>query len=164
MNKVIHVIDKTLAISLMFLMIAIVLSVLWQVLSRYLLQSPSSGSEEIARFLLIWISLFGAAYSYRVKLHLGLDIVVKRMPAEKQVLTTIFCYLIVLIFSILVLILGGYYLVNLTFNPIQISPALGWHIGYVYSALPLTGILISIYAINDLYLVFREHSNIKGSQ
>ena len=161
MNRIIQMIDKTLAFSLIFLMTAIVLSVLWQVLSRYLLQSPSSGSEEIARFLLIWISLLGAAYSYRIKLHLGLDIVVKRMSPIKQVLATIFCYLAVLLFSILVLILGGYYLVNLTFNPIQISPALGLHIGYIYMALPLTGILISIYAMNDLYLIWKEHFNMK---
>lgn len=161
MNRIIQMIDKALGFSLIFLMTAIVLSVLWQVLSRYLLQSPSSGSEEIARFLLIWISLFGAAYSYRIKLHLGLDIVVKRMPPTKQVLATIFCYLAVLLFSILVLILGGYYLVNLTFNPIQISPALGLHIGYIYMALPLTGILISIYAMNDLYLIWKEHFNMK---
>lgn len=164
MNKIIQIIDKTLAFSLMFLMTAIVFSVLWQVLSRYLLQSPSSGSEEIARFLLIWISLFGAAYSYRIKLHLGLDIVVKRMPPTKQVLATIFCHLAVLIFSALVLILGGYYLVSLTFNPIQISPALGLHIGYVYMALPLTGILISIYAINDLYLMWKESFNVEVIQ
>jgi TRAP-type C4-dicarboxylate transport system permease small subunit len=164
MNKIIQIIDKTLAFSLMFLMTAIVLSVLWQVLSRYLLQSPSSGSEEIARFLLIWISLFGAAYSYRIKLHLGLDIVVKIMPPTKQILATIFCHLAVLIFSALVLILGGYYLVSLTFNPIQISPALGLHIGYVYMALPLTGILISIYAINDLYLMWKERFNVEGIQ
>ena len=164
MNKLIQVIDKTLAFSLIFLMAAIVVSVLWQVLSRYLLQSPSSGSEEIARFLLIWISLFGAAYSYRIKLHLGLDIVVKRMPPTRQVLATIFCHLAVLVFSILVLILGGYNLVSLTFNPIQISPALGLHIGYVYMALPLTGVLISLYAVNDLYLIWKEHFTVKGIQ
>jgi TRAP-type C4-dicarboxylate transport system permease small subunit len=164
MNKIIQIIDKTLAFSLMFLMTAIVLSVLWQVLSRYLLQSPSSGSEEIARFLLIWISLFGAAYSYRIKLHLGLDIVVKRMPPTKQVLATIFCHLAVLVFSTLVMILGGYYLVNLTFNPVQISPALGLQVGYVYMALPLTGILICIYAINDLYLIWKEYFNVKEIQ
>jgi TRAP-type C4-dicarboxylate transport system permease small subunit len=162
MNKIISIIDKTLACSLILLMTAIVLSVLWQVLSRYLLQSPSSGSEEIARFLLIWISLLGAAYSYRIKLHLGLDIVVKRMQPTQQVLATVFCHLSVLFFSIVVLILGGYYLVTLTFNPVQVSPALGLNIGYVYMVLPLTGILISVYALNDLYVIWKNHFNVKA--
>ncbi|WP_426359297.1 TRAP transporter small permease [Pseudocolwellia sp. HL-MZ19] len=161
MSSIIRIIDKMLSISLMFLMVAIVFAVLWQVLSRYLLQSPSSGSEEIARFLLIWISLLGAAYSYRVKLHLGLDIVTKRMPDKQQKLTAIFCHVVVLIFSLLVLVLGGSYLVLLTLNPIQISPALGIYIGYVYMVLPLTGFLMSAYALNEIVLIMQNNLSVE---
>ncbi|WP_159820934.1 TRAP transporter small permease [Colwellia sp. 20A7] len=161
MNKIVSVIDYLLKYMLIFLIIAIVLAVLWQVLSRYLLTSPSSGSEEIARFLLIWISLLGAAYSYRIKLHLGLDIVVKKMSDKQQQFATMFCHFMVLLFSLLVLLVGGSNLVLITFNPVQISPALGFHIGYVYTVLPLTGFLMSVYALNELMLSVKSKSSVQ---
>ena len=81
------------------LMLAIVLIVCWQVLSRYLLHSPSSISEEIARFLLIWISLIGAVYCYRTKAHLGLDILTNKLAEKQQKITKMknakTCFLII---------------------------------------------------------------------
>ena len=161
MNKLIITLDKLLKVSLIVMMTLIILAVLWQVLSRYLLQTPSSGSEEIARFLLIWISLIGAVYSYRVKLHLGLDVFVKKMKMPQQNTTNLFCHGIILVFSMTVLVFGGIKLVLLTFNPIQISPALGWHIGYVYLVLPLSGVFMSIYAVNELMVTWHQRNTPK---
>ena len=158
MNKLITAIDKLLQASLIAMMSLIILSVLWQVLSRYLLQTPSSGSEELARFLLIWISLLGAVYSYRIKLHLGIDVLVKKMQPNPQLVTTLFCHLVVFAFSVAVLGFGGSKLVLLTFNPVQISPALGFHMGYIYLVLPLSGVLMSIYALNELAATWQQRN------
>ncbi len=156
MNNIISAIDKVLKISLIVMLSAIILAVLWQVLSRYLLQSPSSGSEEIARFLLIWISLLGGVYSYRMKMHLGLDVLVKKMPPKQEWASQILCHLLVLAFSMSVLVVGGFNLVLLTFNPVQISAALGIHMGYVYMVLPLSGILMSFSALNELLTTWQQ--------
>lgn len=56
------IIDKGLELSLIFLMAFLVVDVLWQVLSRYILVSPSSVTDELAGYLLIWVGLLGAAY------------------------------------------------------------------------------------------------------
>ena len=55
------IIDKGLELSLIFLMAFLVVDVLWQVLSRYILVSPSSVTDELAGYLLIWVGLLGAA-------------------------------------------------------------------------------------------------------
>lgn len=144
------------------MMSLIILSVLWQVLSRYLLQTPSSGSEELARFLLIWISLIGAVYSYRVKLHLGLDVLVNKLPHNQQVATQLFCHVAILFFSLAVLVFGGVKLVLLTFNPVQISPALGFHMGYVYLVLPLSGVLMTLYAVNELMVTWQQRAKVEA--
>jgi len=146
MSKLIDKLDYLIERLLMLLMLAIVLIVSWQVLSRYLLQSPSSVSEEVARFLLIWISLIGAVYCYRTKAHLGLDIITNKLAAKQQKIAALFTHVMVFIFSALVLIIGGIRLVILAFEPIQRSPALDVPMGYIYSVLPLSGLLLCLYA------------------
>ena len=74
MQSVLKKLDSVLAFILMILMATIVIDVTWQVLSRFIVGNPSSVTEEIARFLLIWIGLLGAAYAFRMHSHLGLDL------------------------------------------------------------------------------------------
>ena len=50
--------DKTLEWMLGILLITMVLNVLWQVFSRYILNDPSTFTDELSRYLLIWILLF----------------------------------------------------------------------------------------------------------
>jgi len=146
MNKLLAKVDYLIERLLMLLMLAIVLIVSWQVLSRYLLHSPSSVSEEVARFLLIWISLIGAVYCYRTKAHLGLDIITNKLAAKQQKIAALFTHVMVFLFSALVLVIGGIRLVTLAFEPIQRSPALDVPMGYIYCVLPLSGVLLCLYA------------------
>jgi len=53
----------------------------------------------------------------------------------------------VFVFSGLVLVLGGVHLVELSFQPIQISPALGLPMGFIYSVLPISGLLLCFYSM-----------------
>lgn len=149
-NKVLNILDSVIKNSLMVLMAAIVLTVVWQVLSRYLLQSPSSGSEELARFCLIWIGMLGAVYCYRVKAHLGLDILVNKLENKQQKKVQLICQLLVIYFSVSVLIIGGFELVSLTLQPVQISPALAIKVAYVYSIVPISGVLMTVYALGEV--------------
>src|SRR5690606_39469394 len=85
MQKLLTKLDRVLALILMVLMATIVVDVTWQVLSRFILGNPSSVTEEIARFLLIWIGLLGAAYAFRTHSHLGLDLFTAKMaPARRH--------------------------------------------------------------------------------
>ncbi len=146
MNKVITSLDYLISKALISLMILIVATVTWQVLSRYLLQSPSSGSEELARFLLIWIGLLGAVYCYRTKAHLGLNIVTNKLPPQSQVMAALLSHIMVIVFASTTLVMGGYNLVNMALDPVQISPALAIKMAHVYAILPLTGVLFCLYA------------------
>ena len=78
MRQLVKLIDKTLAAALILAMAAILLVVVWQVISRYLLQDPASVTEELSRFLLIWIGILGSAYAYRQKVHLGFNLIVNK--------------------------------------------------------------------------------------
>ena len=82
MRKVIRLIDQLVAGTLMLAMALILLTVVWQVISRYILQDPASVTEELSRFLLIWIGLLGAAFAYRQKVHLGFNLIVEKQSEQ----------------------------------------------------------------------------------
>ena len=147
MEKFTEILTTVLGKVLMVLMAAIVLDVTWQIITRFILRDPSSFTEELAGFLLIWIGLLGASYALYTRAHLGIDILTAKLEGLQRRLSEIIIYAIVLVFAFFVLIIGGTKLVVLTFTLKQISPAIGIPIFYVYSVLPLTGALMIYYSL-----------------
>jgi TRAP-type C4-dicarboxylate transport system permease small subunit len=156
MNSIRHVVDTLIEYVLIFLMGLSVLNVLWQVITRFLLNNPSSYTEEIARFLLIWIGLIGAAYGIGRKIHLAIDVLRQKLPKDKKRIVNFLIHGIVLLFAFTVMIIGGIYLVILTFELRQISAALQLKLGYVYLAVPLSGILMAFYSLVNLSSLIRN--------
>lgn len=147
MNKLARSIDRILSWTVIILMVILVVDVVWQVATRYLLGSASSFTEELARFLLIWIGLLGSAYAYRMNLHLAFDYFSSRATGRNRVWLMLFIHSLIALFALLVLVIGGSYLVQLTWELNQVSAALQVKLAYVYSVLPLSGILILFYAV-----------------
>jgi TRAP-type C4-dicarboxylate transport system permease small subunit len=156
MTKLIHWVDSVLKWFLALLMLSIVLVVSWQVVSRYVLHSPSSVTEELSRCLLIWIGMTGAALAYRTGVHLGLDIVTRRFAEEQQRLLNMVLTSSVVLFSIVVMVIGGGNLMALTFELNQMSAALGIKMAYIYSVIPLAGSLIAFYGCCQFYHLFKR--------
>ncbi len=146
MQKLSQWIDKALATVLISLMAGMVLVVSWQVFTRFVLPRPSSVTEELARFLLVWIGVLGASYALRTKSHLGIDMLVGQLSGLRQRIVEILIYVIIILFAFFVMIVGGLRLVRLTFALNQISAALGIKMGYVYLVIPLAGALIIYYS------------------
>lgn len=163
MQKFVKGIDLIIEKLLMVLMVIIVITVSWQVFSRYFLQTPSSTSEEIARFLLIWISMIGSVYCYRTKAHLGLNIFINKLAPKQQKNAEFFSHFAVFIFSALVLVIGGYKLVNLSYQPVQVSPALNLSMGLIYLALPISGLLLCFYAVVECIVLYGSSDENKHS-
>lgn len=151
-NKINLVLEKLLIV----MMFAIVVTVTWQVFSRFILSDPSSFTEELSRYLLIWIGILGAAYAYKTKAHLGLDLFVSKMEGVNKKVALIVIELVVMFFAVTILIYGGLSLVSITLELEQTSAALGLQMGYVYSVLPLSGVLITLYNINNLRQIVKS--------
>ena len=144
-------IDRTLEIVLIVIMSILVLDVLWQVVSRYVLSSPSSFTDELAGFLLIWVGLLGAAYVAGKNEHLAIDLMLQWSgPARKNILNIIITISIVL-FSFLVFVTGGIWLVYTRFVLEVKSAALEIPLGYVYLILPFSGLLIVYFTTDNFF-------------
>ena len=146
---VIRGIHRLLEYSLVALMLALVGSVLWQVLSRYLLGTPAFWTEELARFSLVWVGLLGAAYATAHGQHLALDIVPARAGPKMQAFYRQGSRVAVAIFATAVMIIGGGRLVVITWQLDQVSAALGLPMALVYAVVPLSGCLIVLFAFQD---------------
>jgi TRAP-type C4-dicarboxylate transport system permease small subunit len=140
-------IDKSLGYLLIFLLGLMVINVVWQVFSRYVLDSPSSITEELARYLMIWLGLLGGAYAIGQRLHLAIDLLPQSLTGEKARWLDAAIYVLVAVFSLLILVIGGGNLIYITLSTDQTSAALGVPLGYLYLALPLSGLLTIYYAI-----------------
>jgi len=133
----------------------LVLDVLWGVLSRFVLGAQSRWTEELATMLLIWASLLGAGAAFGDKGHLGVDYFVKKLHPDAQKTMTVVATLVVGFFAGAVMVYGGYELVSKTLASGQVSPAMGLPVGYVYLAVPISGLFILLYCVEDLMQVFR---------
>lgn len=142
--------DQVLGGTLALLMGLMLINVVWQVFSRYVLQAPSAFTDELARYFLIWISLLGAAYVSGKKMHLGIDLLPTKLnPVPKRKLGFLINGLIIT-FVLLVMVIGGSRLVYITYLLHQTSPALQIPLAYIYTAIPVSGLLIICYKMLDI--------------
>ena len=139
---------------------ALVLDVLWGVFTRFLLGAPSRWTEEVATFLLIWVALLGAAVAFSRNQHLGLDYFVKKLDAQAQCLLGIVAQLVVILFAGLAMVQGGYTLVSETLQSGQVTPALGIKMGFVYMAVPVSGIFIVLFCLERVIELLANCDNI----
>lgn len=130
---------------------ALVLDVLWGVISRYVPGiRPSDWTEELAVYLLVWISLLGGALTYRDRGHLGVDYLVSKFDPVGQRLAAIVVELSVIVFAVIVLCWGGWLLVSEALASGQLTPVLQWRMGFVYSVVPLSGIFFVAFSVEHL--------------
>lgn len=143
-------IDKITGWLLALIMALMVLNVSWQVASRYLFQDPSTFTDELARFLMIWMGFLGAAYITGKRMHPAIDILLKKAAPGKQVIMYKIINALIILFAVSVLLTGGIRLVYITHQLGQTSPSLGLPLSFVYTALPVSGILIVYYSIMNI--------------
>ncbi len=154
-------IDNILKWMLVFIMATMTLNVLWQVFSRFVLQNPSSITEELARYMLIWLGILGASYVSGQKMHLAIDLLSTKLNTKNKSYLEITIQLFVLFFAFFVMVIGGIRLVQITLTLNQISAALQIPLGYVYSVIPISGLVMMFYSVTFIIEEFSKNKSIK---
>ncbi|WP_447893654.1 MULTISPECIES: TRAP transporter small permease [unclassified Vreelandella] len=139
---------KLITVLTSVMLAVMVLVALWQVVSRYLLNDPSTFSQEFLRYSLIWITMIGGALAFHTKKHIAVEMVVNRFSAQRQKMIRYLVLVLLILFSTLVMIYGGIWLVSLTMS--QQTVSLGIPMGYIYLSLPISGVLILWFCIVEL--------------
>ena len=117
--------------------LAMVILTCWQVITRYILQNPSSWSEEMVSYLFAWMALLGSSIVVGERGHMNIPIVVERMGKTAGKFLAIFAEIVACAFSAVILVYGGLQITSLAMG--QMTSSLGVPIGIFYIVLPLSG-------------------------
>ena len=128
----------------------LIFDVLWGVVSRYVLGSQGRWTEELAVYLLVWVSLLGAALVFRERGHLGVDYFVNKLDVSARKLSAYIAEGAIILFASFVLVYGGSVMVIETIRSGQVTPAMGWPVGYIYLVVPLSGLFIVAFSCEHL--------------
>ncbi|WP_338803871.1 TRAP transporter small permease [Xenorhabdus griffiniae] len=158
MKNLLAMTNKSLAFFTICLLAFLVLCVSWQVISRYVLGTPSTETDELARYLFMWVALIGAAYTTGQHRHLAIDLLIMKLTGVKKSVINLIIQAAIILFSAIVLLYGGGLLVSSTLENGQITPVLGWKMGYIYLCLPISGILMIFYASVDVISIIQHFS------
>ncbi|WP_299108321.1 TRAP transporter small permease [uncultured Winogradskyella sp.] len=143
-------IDSILSKLLILIMGIMVVNVLWQVFTRFIVGTPSSFTDELARYLMIWLGILGAAYVSGKNMHVAIDVLPQKATVKTQKKLKLVVYVIIVVFALFAMVMGGSRLVYITYVLDQQSPALQIPLAMVYLAIPLSGLLIIYYKISDI--------------
>lgn len=147
---------RVIELLLVIIFALLVLDVLWQVFSRYLLNRSFSWTEEFARFALIWLAILGAAYLSAKREHLSMDFLYQKFSTTNRKKALFFIEACIFLFALIIMVIGGFNLVYTTLQLEQLSGTLRIPLGYVYSIFPVSGLLIMCFSI---YHVAKIKSN-----
>jgi TRAP-type C4-dicarboxylate transport system permease small subunit len=151
-NTVKRSLDEVLKWTSIVLFAALVVIVVWQVVSRTL-GSASTWSEEAARYTFVWLGFFASALVFSEKGHIAVDFLVRRQPPKGQLATAVLAQVSILALALLVLVWGGVRASAGAWNQ-QLSSLPGT-MGGMYTVMPLTGVIIAFFAVHHLVELLR---------
>lgn len=147
MKKLLVICENFIKYLVGVLLAAMVAIVFWNVVSRYFLGASIAWSEEISRFMLIWVVFLGAILAYIKDEHLGLDILIKAVPKKVAHVMQVIADIGVL-YAVYIILVGGYSLTMQSWD--WLSPAAAVPYAYVYLVIPLAGAAVLIMTIYKL--------------
>ena len=154
MHKIFARISQSLTFFLQWLLIVamalLVVDVVWGVVTRYVLGQQASWTEELARFLLVWVALLGGAVAFSTKGHLGVDFFVGKFDPGVRKQLAVFSHCVVLFFAVAIFVVGGSRVVFDALALEQVTPALNWKMGHVYLVVPISGCFMVLFTIENL--------------
>ncbi len=138
-----------LAIVLFVILFAAVLA---QILLRYVFGNPLTWSEELSRYLFIWIALLGWTLASRNRTHIAVRLFLEMMPPAMRLGVEILNAGLVALFAVLLAILGTKLAISSGDVP---TITLFFTFGVVYAAVPVAACLLILQAVRDVVRLWR---------
>ncbi len=133
--------DKVMRFFMAMAMFSLVIGGFWQVFTRWVLNNPSTFTEEFMRYMLIWSAMIGSAYCFYKDQHLALDLFSKKAKGNIKVVLSAFIEFCIMGFVIYVFVYGG---ARLAMSATNSSPVMQIPFTVLYSILPVSGVFIVV--------------------
>ena len=148
MSKVKNALTKFLEFVCCLLFAFITVVGTYQIVVRYVFNSPSTVSEELLTYSFTWLALLAAALVFGKKDHMRMSFIADKFKGKKAVFMGIVSELLIMLFAGLELVYGGASITKLTTT--QITASLGVNMSYIYMILPICGVIIVLYSIMNI--------------
>jgi TRAP-type C4-dicarboxylate transport system permease small subunit len=140
--------DLLLEVIIALLFVTMVSTSAAQVFFRYVLNASLVWSEELARYLFVWIVFLASPLGIHRGIHIGVDLVITHLPSKWRRATMVFTCLFILIFLNFLVVLG---LRVVKMNMTQTSIAMEIPMGYIYLAIPVGAFLMILYTFRWIW-------------
>lgn len=139
----------------MILLVIMVLLVFFQIVSRAMFSTSFSWTNELARYMMVWLAFLGGGIAFQHRAHIGIEAIVERFSGKSRKFIQLVVMVICIVFFVILIVTG---LEFTTSSMTQSSPALNIPMGLVYLALPISGILqiLNVVDINLNYFKSKE--------
>ena len=155
LDKIKFVFDKILEVLGIICLSIMTIMIVYQVVARYVFNSPSAISEAMAQFLFVWMIMFGSAYVYGTQEHLTIDILKDKFPPRMNMIVEIITNICLFAFVLLICVIGGY---RYTTGQVkQIDAALHISKSIMYASVPFTGVITMYYAVYNCVRSVRNY-------
>ncbi len=148
MENIRSIIDKVLASVCSFLFAAMVIIGTYQIITRYVFNSPSTVSEELLTYSFTWMALLASAYVFGKREHMRVAFVADHLKGKPRMILEVIIETLTVAVAAIVLFYGGMSIMELTMT--QKTASLGVPMGVIYTVVPLTGALICIYGVMNI--------------
>ena len=148
MEKFRTALNKALELLAGLSMAVMVILTTYQVIARYIFNSPSTWSEELVGYLFGWSTLFGATIVSGERGHMNIPILVDRMNPGMRKAFHILWEAVAFLFSATILVFGGFQVSKLAMG--QQTSSLGVAVGVFYWVMPICGVVILLYSILNI--------------
>ena len=139
LNQIKAVFDKILEVLGIICLSIMTIMIVYQVVARYVFNSPSAISEAMAQFLFVWMIMFGSAYVYGTLEHLTIDLLKDKFPPRMNMIVEIITNICLFAFILIICVYGGWkYTASQT---ARIDPSLHISMAILYASVPFTGVI-----------------------
>lgn len=154
---------KVLETILIVFVIGLTLAVLWGVFTRFCMGHQASFTDELARILLVWVSMIGAALAFGLKAHLGVDFFINKLLPNARKALNVIVQLVTIILTVVIFLVGGVSLALAQMG--QQLPTMPWlSRGMVYAAIPVAGVFILMFTLENLIVILKTPAEKLGAQ
>jgi len=151
LEKICLFIDRSFEMIIATIFLLMVLVGGLQVFCRYILGNSLSWSEEFQKYAHIWIIFLAIPMGYKYKAHIGMNVLLDKMPKWWRKYFKVFVDLIWLVFGIILVV---YTAKIMHFTREQSSPAMGIRMDMIYFCIMLGGAYIIFLALRKLAVQF----------
>ena len=141
----------------MFFLVMMVVLIFVQIVSRVLIGSSFSWTEEVARYLMIWVAFLGAGFAFQYGAHMSIEVLFKKINLNMQNIFQIISAILCTLFFLLLIVKG----IELIKGSINVySPALKLPMTIVYAAIPIGAFLQILNVIDITWKFFKNNSRV----